>query len=356
MAAVAIASLGLAACSGGGDDAAAKKTTTTTTRPATTTTAPAPPKAPLTGLDDPSGQSITRPAVSVKVENTEFARPQAGLDQADVVYEEVVEGNITRLVAMFNSQIPDVIGPVRSVRAIDPDIVWPLGGIFTFSGGAAVNVDAASAAPVTIVTENNQDVLVRNAQGQPPRDAPHNLYALGPQLFGVGGQPVPPPSLFQYYLKGAPPAAAQGVLSFRVGFTPGYDPTYVWDAGAGVWRRSMNGAPHTASNGNQLSPTNVVVQFTEYPGEADGVTVGEGDVWVFSDGTVRMGRWVRPDHTQPAHYVDANGTPILLRPGTTWVELLPVGSPVDLELAPPPPETTAPPATVPPTTTKPKKK
>jgi hypothetical protein len=358
MAVVVVASLGLAACSGGGDEKAdAKKVTTTTTVPSTTTTAPPPPVAPLTGLDDPSGQSLTRPAVSAKVENTEFARPQAGLDQADVVYEEVVEGNITRLVAMFNSQIPAVIGPVRSVRAIDPDIVWPVGGIFTFSGGAAINVDAAAAAPVTIVTENNQDVLVRNAPDQPPRDSPHNLYALGPQLFAVGGQPVPPPPLFQYYLKGAPPSLAQGVLSFRVGFTPGYDPTYAWDAAAGVWRRSMNGAPHTASNGNQLSPTNVVVQFTEYPGEADGLTVGEGDVWVFSDGTVRTGRWIRPDRNQPARYVDALGIPILLRPGPTWVELLPVGSPVDMELAPPPPPTTLPATTAAPTTTtKPKKK
>ena len=80
--------------------------------------------------------------MSVKVENTPDARPQAGIDQADVLYEEVVEGNITRFVAIFNSQIPDVIGPVRSVRAEDPDIVWPIGGIFAYSGGAQVNVNA----------------------------------------------------------------------------------------------------------------------------------------------------------------------------------------------------------------------
>ena len=209
--------------------------------------------APLTGLDDPSGQSLTRPAVSVKVENTPGARPQGGLDQADVVYEEVVEGDITRLVAMFNSQVPDVIGPVRSVRAIDPDIVWPLGGIFAFSGGAPVNVEAAQAAPVTIVTENNQDVLVRNAAGQPPRGAPHNLYALGPPLFGIGGQPVPPPPLFQYYLKGAGVGDDPGVLSMRIGFAAGYDPTYVWDLGSFSWKRSMQGVPHTAVSGAQIS-------------------------------------------------------------------------------------------------------
>ena len=338
----------LAGCSGGDGKAAAVKRTTTTA-PETTTTKPPPPKAPLTGLDDPSGQSITRPAASLKVENTEFARPQAGLDQADVVYEEVVEGGITRFVAIFNSQVPDVIGPVRSVRAMDPDIVWPLGGIFAFSGGTQDNVDHAATAPVNIVTENNTGVLVRNAQGQPPREAPHNLYALGGPLFGVGGQPTPPPPLFQYLAAGAPPTQAQGVVSMHLGFSPGYDPTYAWDGASGTWKRSMNGAPHNTVDGKQLAPKNVVVQFTDYPGVSDGQTVGEGDVWVFTDGTVRMGRWVRPNHDQPARYVDAAGAPILLRPGTTWVELLPVGAAVDMELAPPP--TTTAPTTAPPTTT-----
>jgi hypothetical protein len=354
LALVAGACLALASCSGGGDDAASessKARTTTTSALVTTTTVPAPPKAPLTGLDDASGDSTRRPAVSVKVENTAQARPQGGLDQADVVYEEVVEGDITRLIAMFNSQVPEVIGPVRSVRAMDPDIVWPVGGVFAFSGGAAINVDAAAAAPVVVVTENNQDVLVRNAPGQPPRGAPHNLYALGPRLFGVGGQPVPPPALFQYYLKGAPPTLSQGVLSARIGFVAGYDPTWAWDGASGTWKRFMQGGPHTAVSGNQIAAKNVVVQFTSYPDASDGITVGEGDVWVFTDGTVRFGRWVRPDRAQPARYVDGTGAPILLRPGNTWVELLPVGSPVDLELAPPPPPTTLPSTTAPSTTT-----
>ena len=320
---IAVVVFALAACSGGDDKKAAVKKTTTTA-PATTTVPPSP-VAPLTGLDDPTGASLKRPALSVKVENTSFARPQAGLDQADVVYEEVVEGGITRLVAIFNSQVPDVIGPVRSVRAMDPDIIWPLGGIFTFSGGTSGNIDAAQAAPVTIVTENNQDALIRNAPGQPSREAPHNLYGLGPQLFAVDGKPVPPAPLFQYYAKGAPPALASGVVSMHIGFSDSYDPTYVWDVPSGTWKRSMVGAPHTTSNGNQLAPTNVVVQFTDYPAESDGRTVGEGDVWVFSDGTVRTGRWIRPDHNQPARYVDPQGQPILLRPGSTWVELLPNG-------------------------------
>jgi hypothetical protein len=354
--------VGVFALSSGGGEAkkAASTTIPTTTIPATTTTR-APAIAPLTGLVDPSGASLTRPALSVKVENTDAARPQAGIDQADVLYEEVVEGNITRFVAIFNSQIPDVIGPVRSVRAEDPDIVWPIGGIFAYSGGAPVNVNAINAAPVHAVDESAAQAngaMQRNAQGQPPRDAPHNLYAIGPKLIELGGDPKPPPALFQYLPADAPPLTGTGVVSMRIGFIQGYDPTYTWDAGSRTWKRtnSQNGSPFTVVGGAQIAPTNVVVQFTHYANEGEGQTVGQGDVWVFSDGVVRKGTWVRPDKTQPAKYVDANGQPILLRPGRTWVELLPSDAPVDVVEGPPvtsPPVTAAPTTT---TTTKPKKK
>jgi len=112
------------------------KTTATTT---TTTTKPVPKysNAPLTGLVDPSGSALTRSALTVKIENTPEALPQWGVDQADVVYEEIVNGGITRLAAIFNSQAPTKVGPVRSVRPTDTQVVWPLGGIFAYSGGAA---------------------------------------------------------------------------------------------------------------------------------------------------------------------------------------------------------------------------
>jgi hypothetical protein len=350
---VAALALFVSAC-GGGDSKAATPDPTSTTAAATTTTA-APPTAPLTGLPDPAGASHTRPVLSVKVENTEAARPQAGIDQADVLYEEVVEGGITRFIAMFNSTVPAVVGPVRSVRAEDPDIVWPLGGIFAYSGGAQVNVDAINAAPVHAVDEDAAGAaMVRNEPSQPPRDAPHNLYGLGQPLFDLGGDPKPPPPLFTYLANGAPAVTGQGVLSFHVGFDPGYDPTWTWNATTGTWDRAIGGTPQTVTGSGHISPTNVVVQFTTYTGEGEAQTVGEGDVWVFTDGVLRTGRWVRPDKTQPAKYVDAAGNPIPLRPGRTWVEVLPTGSAVDVTAAPAP-AATVPPPTAPPTTAKKKK-
>jgi hypothetical protein len=247
--------------------------------------------------------------------------------------------------------VPAVIGPVRSVRAEDPDIVWPLGGIFAYSGGAPVNVDAINAAPVKAIDESSAgDAFERNAPGQPPRDAPHNLYAHPAKLFAMGGNPVPPQPLFSYLAPTAP-VNGTGVLGMHVNFDSGYDVQWDWDAASKTWLRSMDGQPFTVVGGNRIAPTNVVVQFTPYSGDAEGQTVGEGDAWIFTEGTVRMGRWIRPDKTRPAQYVDGFGTPILLRPGRTWVELLPAGRAVDIALAPVP-ETTLPPATT--TTTKPK--
>ena len=105
--------------------------------PTTTTTAkPTVAIAPLSGLPDPSGTALTRPALTVKIENDPNSHPQWGVDQADVVYEEIVNGGITRLAAVFNQNAPAKIGPVRSVRPTDTSIVWPLGGIFAYSGGA----------------------------------------------------------------------------------------------------------------------------------------------------------------------------------------------------------------------------
>jgi hypothetical protein len=120
------------------------KTVPTTTT--TTTTIPVA-IAPLTGLPDPSGTAITRSALTIKIENTPEALPQWGIDQADVVYEEIVNGGITRLAAIFNSQAPVKVGPVRSVRPTDTQVVWPLGGIFAFSGGAPYAVTSIETVP-----------------------------------------------------------------------------------------------------------------------------------------------------------------------------------------------------------------
>jgi hypothetical protein len=321
---VAVAALAL----GGGND---KKTATT---PKSTTTKPRPPKpgrrAPLTGLVDKSGKSFTRPAVTVKVNNTGAAK-QYGIHQADVVYEEVVEGGITRLAAIFNSQAPQRVGPVRSVRKTDQSIVWPIGGVFVYSGGAQYAIDSINTAPVTQLDETRAGALMFRAEGtqyQSSSDytqAPYNLWARVDQMYATDAKPIPPPPLFSYR-KDKAKAAGTPVKSVVVGFDNGFATTWDWDAPSGTWLRSKLGGPDTDAENVRLAPKNVVVMFIQYSGgvgalQAEGVLTGTGKLEVFTQGKEITGTWSRPDKAKPAKLLDANGAVIKLTPGQTWVEL-----------------------------------
>ena len=298
-------------------------TPTTTTTTTTTTTLP-PPTSPLTGLPDPSGTALTRPALTVKIENTPEALPQWGIDQADVVYEEIVNGGITRLAAIFNSQAPTKVGPVRSVRPTDTQVVWPLGGIFAFSGGAAYAVDSIETAPVKLVDESSAGVAMFR---DPNLQAPHNLFASAPLLFAFKGTPTPPPALFTYR---GPTTKAVGrpVSSFVVPFPSIYPVTWTWDTATKSWDRTLFGQADVTGTGVRESPQNVVVMFVNY---VNGIGTensyadlqGSGTADVFSDGREVAGTWSRgPSKADIIQYRNAAGATIALSPCQTWVELL----------------------------------
>ena len=318
------------ACGGGKSDKATKKTKSHR-EASTTTTAKAARGAPLTGLPDKSGASFKRPAVTVKINNLE-GKDQSGVDKADVVYEEVVEGGITRLAAVFNSQAPDRVGPVRSVRKTDHSIVWPIGGIFAYSGGAAYAVDSINTAPVTQLDESRAgSMMFRDGSNG---GAPYNLWAHVDQMFKVkDAKPIPPPALFKYR---APGARASGVpaLAMTVGFNSGYAASYTWDKKTGTWLRSRFGAPDAEADGTRLAPKNVVVMFVQYTGgdsnglQAEAQLTGTGDAWVFTAGKLIKGHWTRPDIAKPAKLTNAGGAEIRLTPGQTWVELPDASYPV----------------------------
>ncbi len=333
-----VAVVAAASCGGGGSKHAQRRSPTTTSNGTTATTA-APPTAPLTGVPDPSGAYQTRPVLNVKVENLDvYARPQAGLESADIVWEEVVESGITRFLAMFQSQVPAVVGPVRSVRLTDPLIVWPVGGIFAYSGGAAYASNAINVAPVHVVDESGAGAAMFRDRR---RSAPHNLYGRGAQLFALGGKPVPPPPLFRYLNPGET-FAGSPVAAVNIGFQPGYDTTYTWDKATSRWLRSTAGKPFLTVSGQQIAPANVVVMAVQYTGGvgnfgSEAALIGQGDVWVFAGGKLVKGHWVRPDKAKPADLLDPTGQPIRLVPGPTWVELPDVSYPVGVIPAPPTP-------------------
>lgn len=301
------------------------KGATATSTTSTTTTTVAIPTAPLTGLADPGGAALTRPALTIKIENTPEALPQWGVDRADVVYEEIVNGGITRLAAVFNSQAPLKVGPVRSVRPTDTQVVWPLGGIFAYSGGAAYAVASISTVPsLKLIDESAAGAAMFR---DPTRQAPHNLYAVAPSLFKFGGTPTPPPKLFAYRAAADKVVGAK-VASVVVPFPSIYPVTWTWDVTTASWDRTLFGRPDVTGNGVRESPKNVVVMWANYVNgigtEASYANLqGSGTAAIFTHGQEVLGTWSRgSSKSDVVTYQTAGGKTISLTPGQTWVELL----------------------------------
>ena len=327
---------------GGGDEPTRTTHKAAPTSTSTTSTTIPVPKAPLTGLPDPDGVANGRSSVAVKIENTPEARPQSGLDVADIVYEEQVEGGITRFWAVFNSNVPENIGPIRSVRSMDPGIVSGFGGVVAYSGGTEPNVALIRAVPgITWVDENNAgDAYFRNRE----RSAPHNLFAKSALLFQRGGQPVPPRAQYAYLEEGQS-FTGEPIAQAHLNFRSGYDNTWVWNPLANSWSRyQRTNEPFLAVGSTpepvQVTAANVVIQFVPYNGNGEGELFGTGDAWILSNGQLVRGKWARLYANAPTAFYDAAGAPILFTPGRTWVELLPAGSAVDLVPGAPPSTTT----------------
>lgn len=281
--------------------------------------------APLTGLPDRRGVTKHRPALTVKIDNTPEAHPQSGIQDADVIYEEIVEGGITRLAAIFNSKLPPSVGPVRSVRRTDREIVDPLGGIFVCSGGAQYALQSIATAPVHFIDQALAGAAMYRSS---TRYAPHNLYAVPERLMAFGGKPRPPHPLF-HYTTTAHSTLGRPIASFTVGFGAGFATTYQWDGRTKSWDRSIFSKPDVTATGQRVSPTNVVVMTVHYKGGmgvegSEAQLTGSGPVDVFTNGRLQSGTWRRSSLHRDAVFVSPSGRVITLTPGQTLVELMDV--------------------------------
>jgi hypothetical protein len=332
-----LVSLASAACGGGNatPKPVAAITPETKVSEGTVTTAAGAP-APLTGVPDASGAAASRPSIAVKIDNAPEARPQSGLDVADIVYEEVVEGGVTRLIAVFHSTAPALAGPVRSVRPMDPDILSAFHGLVAYSGGIPAFVSLLRKAPVQDV---NVDVATDAYSWDKSRSAPHNEYVSPDKLWpkAKGDYAAPPRAMFGYRAAGEAFGDADAPhVSIR--YSPRQTSVYDWDAASGTWKRTSNGTPHVTASGAQIAPQNLVIQFvtTRTLGYKDqsGTNVvesnvlGSGDAWILSGGRVTKGRWSKASESAPTKFTDAAGDPVKLAAGRTWVHFAPVGSAV----------------------------
>ena len=292
--------------------------------------------APLTGLPLSDPDLAQRPAIVAKIDNTEKGRPQAALTQADIVFVTEIEGGFTRLVAVFHSQTPAEIGPVRSGRTTDIAVFRGFNNpIFVWSGANRVHSEIIRWYKMVNLGAASRDEYYR-AEDRP---GTYDLMTDPSVLWDIAAELEagdPPPVYFEYRndVTGLPLSAAPAT-QIRIDYASvGID--YTWDPSLGLYRRAQSGTPHVDADELEVRPANVVVAevgrlgtgMTDTAGAAVGEQqfIGSGRGWVFTDGHVIEVRWTKPSLASVPTWTTPDGIPVALTPGQTWVELTPAGA------------------------------
>jgi hypothetical protein len=298
----------------------------------TPTPEPPPPPAPVDALT--GGPVDEGPVIAVKIDNTSAGLPQYGIADADITYVEQVEGGLTRLMPIFHTTLPSDVGPVRSVRTTDAELL-PAFGVpaLVFSGGGGIPLEAIAKTPVIQVAEEQGAVGFSRGRGT----APYNLHAdLQKVLANTSGLSPARSIGFSFAVTdprvdAAPPAAAVTVQfqAARMGFG--------WTGSN--YQVFREGAPLEDAGGTAIVADNVLIQNVDFQpdGEFDSVgspsfishTVGSGSFTLYRDGRVLAGTWSRPAPDQPFQFLDGGGQPVPFKPGKTWVALVPGSASVE---------------------------
>ncbi len=329
-----IVALAAAAC-GGDDSGEAEPAPVVTFAPTTTSTTVAlGAVAPLTGapVDVEFEENLDRPAMAVKIHNQCCAFPQAGLQYADLIYEEVIGSNVTRLIAIFHSLDSPMVGPIRSARTSDPPILANIATPgFAFSGANPGTLERVRDADLVGIIHTTPQMY---RDPKRPR-APDNLISSTEGLYELLGDRGDLPEPILPYLDDEEAPVGEAVDGVQVQVTAGYGVQYVWDDEREEWLRWQLGGPHmeTVDGGEYDGPTqqvgvdNVVVADVPYGTSVVDETTpeakptGEGAVWILSEGKVVKGTWNRPTELDPWEFLAEDGSPLGLVPGRTWFVL-----------------------------------
>ena len=288
------------------------------------------PTCPLSGADATASQ-IERPAVAVKIENSPAAYPLSGLDEAEVVYEELVEGGLTRFMAIYHCTDTKKAGPVRSAREVDPPIVSPFTRILAAAGGNAIVRKALNKAKIITIDENTPGGALRRIS-RPGVTIEHTLYGNTKIVRKVGAKKFDDPPAAGIFRFGEVPAGGRKAKSVTLFFSQADPIEYSWKGGA--WERAQHGAPFNVEGG-KIAVDNVIIELHKVnysktlfdvagnPSIEIADPVGSGAALIFRDGQVFEATWSRKAITDRVVYETKNGDEIALKEGTTWVALLP---------------------------------
>lgn len=291
---------------------------------------------PLRGTPS-KGEWKQSPIIAVMIDNHPDARAQAGISQADVIFEERVEGDYTRLMAVFQSEAPSLIGPIRSARYNFIERLLEFDGIIARAGGS-YEADGYIAANGTKEIDGSlvaSDTMWRyNDTG---KIAPHNLYTNYETLKKYAaargyGQNLKAP-LFCYDAAKQAESSEGEQKQIHLDYASDNQVDYVYNADDGSYERQNNGDPCLDENsGSPVKIKNIIVQLADsYSYDENGhkavKQVGEGDAWLFSGGTFTRLHWKKESPEARTVYTLAAkaGTEMNLAPGLTWVNVIEAG-------------------------------
>jgi hypothetical protein len=291
---------------------------------------PEPAKCPLNGEEPPKGLDVETPAIALKIENSPEARPQSGLEEADLVYEEVVEGGITRFMAIFHCGTTDQGGPVRSARFDDPKLATPFTHLLAYSGS---NGPVDRELKANDIIQLNEDTDPVEAFFRVPEGVleVHNLFADVGKLQKIAAKrDVDPPST-DVFAFGDINGEAKKARTVSLNFTASNTIEYKWKKD--VWVRSEAGVPFMTAAGEQLSVPNVLVQEVRVDNSETIVDVAGnpspdidlltgGKALLFRDGQVVKGKWATDKAGLPV-FTTTSGDPMTFATGSIWIELVP---------------------------------
>ncbi len=271
------------------------------------------------------------PVLVVKVDDTTQAHPQIGLDKADLVYIEEVEGGLTRLAAVFSSEIPANVGPVRSARISDIDLLSQYGHVaFAYSGAQTKMLPVIAAANLENLGAQRESATLYVRDNN--RFAPVNLILRADLLMAklVTQQTVIATSKNMGWTFGPAPVGGTAILSVKLKW-PANTYSANWSDSEARWLLVHSNSPDLAADGSQLGPTTFVIQMVSitpsiYHDKFGGVTpfsatIGTGTGYILRNGFAYAAKWSRPDATSGTSWTSPDGTPIPFAGGQIWVAM-----------------------------------
>jgi hypothetical protein len=281
------------------------------------------------------------PILAVKIDDTAPAHPQAGLEDADIVYIEQVEGGLTRLAAIFSSKIPEVIGPVRSARISDIEILEQFGKVaFAYSGAQSKLLPVIASANVINLGAQRQSPQIYTTD--PLRRAPTAMMLQAQKLMANVAKAQLPVATSKPigWIFGEKPETGTAISSVKVSWSAN-SYTATWSDEEKRWLLSHRDSPNLSSSGVHLGPTTFVIQLISitdsiYRDKVGGVTpysetVGTGKGYVLRDGLAIAANWSRPSGDQGTTWKTVTGDEIKFAAGQVWIALTdkaPVFTPV----------------------------